>query len=91
MSSTVCRRRMQRGCCHEHAVRYADHRGVPGSPGRTATIVPEEGVATWGIAFKLPEDTEERRAALIDLEWREKQYGPYNPGVQVPLQRRPAS
>eukprot|EP00892_Ulva_mutabilis_P004320 jgi/Ulvmu1/225/UM001_0229.1 len=51
-----------------------DHRGVPGKPGRTATIIPEDGSSTWGIAFKLPEDTEERRKALRELEWREKQY-----------------
>lgn len=52
---------------------HADHRGIPGKPGRTATIIPEEGGSTWGIAYKLPEDTEERRTALRELEWREKQ------------------
>lgn len=35
---------------------------------------PAEGCKCYGIAYRLPEDIEERRLALQELEWREKQY-----------------
>lgn len=51
-------RSLQRGCC------AADHRGTPQAPGRTVTLVPGADARTWGMAYKLPENLEERRRAL---------------------------
>jgi cation transport protein ChaC len=31
-----------------------DHRGVPGAPGRVATLVRESDAICWGMAFRLP-------------------------------------
>jgi cation transport regulator ChaC len=43
-------------------------------PGRTVTLQPAPELRTWGVAYRLPEDVEDRRLALQELEWREKQY-----------------
>ncbi|KAI7837330.1 hypothetical protein COHA_008845 [Chlorella ohadii] len=52
-----------------------DHRGMPEAPGRTVTLEPAEGAVTWGAAFKLAGDAQQRQATLEYLEWRqEKQY-----------------
>lgn len=47
-----------------------DHRGVPGSPGRVVTLVPEAGSSVTGVAFELPEESIE--ATLDALDFREK-------------------
>ncbi|KAL4444935.1 hypothetical protein ABPG77_003985 [Micractinium sp. CCAP 211/92] len=51
-----------------------DHRGTPEAPGRTVTLEPCEGAVTWGAAFRLAGDAEQRRRTWHYLEWREKQY-----------------
>ncbi|EFN57632.1 hypothetical protein CHLNCDRAFT_12490, partial [Chlorella variabilis] len=51
-----------------------DHRGVPEAPGRTVTLERCEGAVTWGAAFRLAGDAEQRRRTWEYLEWREKQY-----------------
>jgi len=51
-----------------------DHRGVPGAPGRTATMVPREGSRCWGKAFVIDVAPEEEAGYLAELEVREKQY-----------------
>lgn len=51
-----------------------DHRGTPEAPGRTVTLEPCEGAVTWGAAFRLAGDVEQRRRTWHYLEWREKQY-----------------
>lgn len=51
-----------------------DHRGTPEAPGRTVTLEPCEGAVTWGAAFRLAGDAEQRRRTWQYLEWREKQY-----------------
>lgn len=47
-----------------------DHRGVPGAPGRVATLVPEEGARCAGVAY-MPEPSR-REAILAALDHREK-------------------
>ena len=47
-----------------------DHRGVPGAPGRVVTLVPDEGAATWGMAFRVPPP--DRDAVLARLDHREQ-------------------
>ena len=51
-----------------------DHRGTSEFPGRTVTLVEEEGAVTWGVAYKLSGGEAEQLATLEYLEWREKQY-----------------
>ena len=47
-----------------------DHRGVPGAPGRVATLVREEAVDCWGMAYQVaPEDVDE---VLAKLDHREQ-------------------
>jgi cation transport regulator ChaC len=47
-----------------------DHRGVPGSPGRVVTLVPDPDGTVIGLAFLL--DDESREATLDALDFREK-------------------
>ena len=47
-----------------------DHRGVPGAPGRVATLVREPGAKVWGRAYRI--DGEEADAILAQLDHREK-------------------
>lgn len=50
--------------------RSTDHRGVPESPGRVVTLVPEPGARCWGMAYRLaPERVEE---VLTHLDFREQ-------------------
>ena len=46
-----------------------DHRGVPEAPGRTVTLEECEGGVTWGAAFRLAGDAEQRRRTMQYLEW----------------------
>ncbi len=47
-----------------------DHRGVPGSPGRVVTLVPEAGARCHGVAYLLHD--EDHEAVLAHLDHREK-------------------
>lgn len=47
-----------------------DHRGVPGAPGRVATMVPSAVGETVGVAWRVP--TAEVEAVLAQLDHREK-------------------
>lgn len=47
-----------------------DHRGVPGRPGRVATIVPEPGAVCWGTAYRV--ETAQVDAVLGALDHRER-------------------
>ncbi len=47
-----------------------DHRGVPGSPGRVATLLPQPQGSVGGRVFRVPDD--ERTAVLARLDHREK-------------------
>ena len=47
-----------------------DHRGVPGAPGRVATLVPEAGATCWGVAYRL--EASSAAATLAALDHRER-------------------
>jgi len=47
-----------------------DHRGVPGSPGRVVTLLPEAGARCFGVAYRVPES--ESVCVLASLDHRER-------------------
>ena len=47
-----------------------DHRGVPGAPGRVATLERDEGSVCWGVAYRVADET--RRRIYRDLDVREQ-------------------
>ena len=47
-----------------------DHRGVPGSPGRVATLDREPEAVCWGVAYRVAEET--RQKIYRDLDVREQ-------------------
>jgi len=47
-----------------------DHRGVPGAPGRVATLVEIPNARCWGVAYRV--DAEDTAAVLEHLDHREK-------------------
>lgn len=48
-----------------------DHRGMPGAPGRVATVVEATGEACWGRAYAI--DRADQEDVLAALDHREKQ------------------
>jgi cation transport regulator ChaC len=47
-----------------------DHRGVPGAPGRVATLLPDPDAVCWGMAYEIGGD--DLSATLAHLDYREK-------------------
>lgn len=47
-----------------------DHRGVPGDPGRVATLIAEPSSICWGVAYRIEGDEQER--ILRELDVREQ-------------------
>lgn len=43
-----------------------DHRGVPGAPGRVATLVPMMGERCWGVAFRVAKAARDEVLARLD-------------------------
>lgn len=58
-----------------------DHRGVPGAPGRVATLVPSRGARCFGMAYRLAADAAEEVVAVLDL----REQGGYERAL-VPIQ-----
>lgn len=78
-------------CNIQGTFHYADHRGTPEAPGRTATLEPCPENLAWGAAYLLAGDLQQQRETLKYLEWREKQYdlrlfvNVYRPGLSSDL------
>jgi cation transport regulator ChaC len=49
-----------------------DHRGVPGAPGRVATLVPIEGALCGGCGYRIDAHDDAREAILSELDRREQ-------------------
>jgi len=47
-----------------------DHRGIPGAPGRVATLLPDANAVCWGMAYEIGGD--DLQATLAHLDYREK-------------------
>ena len=47
-----------------------DHRGVPGSPGRVVTLLPEPSTRCFGVAYRVPDCDSE--GVLANLDHRER-------------------
>ncbi len=62
------------GVVHGYVRRFwqgsTDHRGVPGAPGRVATLVAEPAGSTWGIAYRV--EVPGLEAILAQLDHREQ-------------------
>jgi cation transport regulator ChaC len=50
-----------------------DHRGVPGAPGRVVTLLEDEDVQCWGVAYRVPDDEADAIRARLD----EREQGGY--------------
>ncbi|KAJ7215200.1 hypothetical protein O6H91_10G015000 [Diphasiastrum complanatum] len=51
-----------------------DHRGTPENPGRTVTLLPQEGAKCWGTAYRVCGPDAEQKLVLSYLDLREKEY-----------------
>ncbi|CAD5225115.1 unnamed protein product [Bursaphelenchus okinawaensis] len=47
-----------------------DHRGTETKPGRTVTLVPQDGGMCWGLAYKVPEEHIENTIAYLNFRER---------------------
>lgn len=74
-------------CLHGWSRRFwqgsTDHRGIPGAPGRVATLIPKPGARCWGVAFRVSRERYEE--IVTGLDHRER--GGYAQH-RLPLERR---